>query len=228
MKPKAFPGLGAGEVHVWRIGLETSADVAQKLVETLSPDERARGERFYQAVNRKRFTVSHGALRRILSGYLDVPPQYLRFVYGPREKPALAGECGGETIRFNLSHSGGLALVAVTSAPAVGVDVERIRPVRDWQRIAQRVFSAREVDRLRRLPADALDDAFFSCWARKEAYIKAKGAGLSSLLVPSECNLGLARWSLAELEPGVGYAGALAVESAGVPLRCWQWEEKER
>ena len=216
--------------------------MVRRLRGELSTDEQERAARFHFEADQLRFIVSHAALRRILGAYVDGPPGDLRFAYGPKDKPRLVDECGGREVRFNLSHSGDVALVAVTGAHEVGVDVERIRELADRDRLARRFFSPQEVAVLERLPSENRSEAFFTCWTRKEAYLKALGGGISIGLdqfdvspVPGEPAALLrhrtdpgetSRWSLHDLEPGPGYAGALAVETPCDRVLCLDWEQE--
>ena len=171
----------------------------------------------------------------ILGRYLGVHPRKLHFFYGANGKPELATVAGDETLRFNLSHSDGLALLAVTRGRQIGVDLERIRKDLAGEQIAARFFSPRETAELHAVPGNAKPAAFFNCWARKEAFIKATGEGLSCpldlfdvSLVPGEPAALLSvrgdsqeasRWALRELMAGSGYAAALAVEGDDWRLR---------
>lgn len=225
----------AGTVDVWRAELVAAETLIEELSRTLAADELARASRFYFSRDRTRFIVARALLRRILSLYTHRPPESLRFVYGPRGKPSLAER--GFELEFNLAHSRGLALYAVTRGGPVGVDVEYIRPELAAERIAERFFSAEETAALRALPRQEQSAAFFRCWTRKEALLKAWGQGLAfgldrftvscdpdrAALLSTPFDLAEAeRWSLVDLEPGPGYAGALAVHGAVTELRCWQ------
>lgn len=232
-------GGGDDEAHVWRVALRQDATVVSALRETLTPDERARADKFHFERDREHYVVARGALRDILGHYLAAPPASIRFSYSRHGKPALAGGAVPAHLRFNLSHSGELALVAVTRGREVGLDIELIRADLAGLDIAERFFSPREVRALLALPTELRTTAFFNCWTRKEAYIKALGEGLSHplrsfavSLAPSETAKLLstdgdpqeaARWSLVDLSPGEGYAAALAVEGCAPLIRCWQW-----
>ncbi len=210
------------------------------LQQTLSPDEHTRADRFYFQKDRERFTIARGLLRIILGRYLNMEPCCLQFRYNPYGKPALANESGGNGLRFNLSHSDGLALYAITRGREIGVDIERIRPDLAEGQMAERFFSSREVKALRALPPSSQPVGFFNCWTRKEAYIKASGKGLTLpldqfdvSLVPGEpaallCVSGdpeeSSRWCLQDSSPGPGYVAALAVEGHNWRLKCWQWQ----
>jgi 4'-phosphopantetheinyl transferase len=240
--PESFH-LESDEVHVWRATLDQPAPRVQSLWQTLAADEQARARRFYFEKDRVPFIIARGALRAILGGYLNINPDQLRFYYSPHGKPALASEVGGGTLRFNVSHSHGLALFAISRGRDIGIDIEHIRPDFATEEIAERFFSPREVAALRALPIDAQAEAFFNCWTRKEAYIKAIGEGLSHPLDQFDVSLApgeparllktqrnpqqAAQWSLQELSPGPGYAAALAVEGHGWRLHCWQWPDEQ-
>ena len=216
--------------------------------------------------------MARGLLRAILGRYLGVEADQLRFGYSAHGKPSLAGNrgqgsgareqgsgVGGEfgphpwpllpgpcasSLRFNLSHSHSLALYAITHQRELGVDLEFIRPEVVEEPIAERFFAAAEVAVLRGLPASLQPEAFFNCWTRKEAYIKARGEGLTLPLDAFEVSLApeepaallsvdsdpaeASRWSLQALAPGPGYVAAIAVEGRDWQLRCWEWPlEKE-
>lgn len=231
--------LGCDEVHVWRADLHQAPPQVQGFLNSLAADEQARAERFHFERDREHFIVARGVLRAILGCYMNRAPERLSFCYGSHGKPALAGESDGDAIRFSVSHSHGVALYAATRGREVGIDLERIRFDLAVAEIAERFFSRREAAMLRTLPTEAQREAFFRCWTRKEAYVKARGEGLSLpldqfdlSLAPGEPDevLGAqrdpsegSRWSLQELTPAPGYVAALAVEAHGWRLACWQW-----
>jgi surfactin synthase thioesterase subunit/phosphopantetheinyl transferase len=231
------PALAADEVHVWRIPLEQPPDYLEALRQTLSTDEMERAGRFYFEKDQRHFVAGRGILRIVLGRYLGRAPERLAFSYNPQGKPALAGDVAG-ALSFNLAHSHGLALLAVARRGQIGVDVERIRPEFAGEQVAERFFSPAEVASLRSLPGDRRHEAFFACWTRKEAYLKATGMGLSLPLdcfdvtvIPGQAALlatrhdpaAAQRWSLRDLEPGPGYAGAVAAEGRGWRLWCGDW-----
>ena len=233
--------LGSAEVHVWRASLDLKALHIQSLQQTLVADERAKAGQFYFQKDREHFIVARGLLRVILGRYLHTEPSQLQFCYSHHGKPALSRKLAGDALRFNLSHSHGLALYAVTRGREIGVDLERIRPDLADEHIAEQFFSSLEIAALRALHTNIQKEAFFNCWTRKEAYIKAKGEGLSLpldqfevSLVPGEPAALLStngnpqeafRWSLQELVPGSGFVAALAVEGHDWRVKCWQWPE---
>ncbi len=226
------------DVHVWRAELNHSTGTAQSFVPLLAPDERSRAEKFHFQKDRDRFIIARAFLRVILSRYLQLRPDQLRFCYGPYGKPSLIGIEGEQAVRFNVSHSHDLALYAIARGREVGVDVEYMREDFASEKIAEHFFSRGEVDALRELPANRRTEAFFNCWTRKEAYIKGTGVGLSLplgqfdvSLVPGEAaallsvreNIpGASNWSLRELIPGPSYAAAIAIEGSNCRLSCWR------
>lgn len=237
--PPADLVLADDDVHVWRASLNPSAEHVRDLQRTLTPDEQERAARFRFQRDRDHFIVARGVLRAILGRYLGVEPSQLRFCYSSYGKPALAEKFGRKKLNFNLAHSHELALYAVTRGRTVGIDLEYMRADLAGEQIAERFFSPREVAVLRTLPRNKQEEAFFNCWTRKEAYVKAIGEGLSMpldqfdvSLVPGEPALLVsthkdpreaARWSLRALAPGSGYVAALAVEGHTWRLTCWQW-----
>ncbi len=239
--PPETLALECDEVHAWRATLDQSPSQIQSLLLNLATDEQTRAERFHFARDRARFIVARGVLRAILGRYLNREPACLSFCYGSHGKPALTGQSDRSAIRFNVSHSHGVALYTVTRGREVGIDIERIRFDLAVAEIANRFFSRREIAMLRALPAASRHQAFFRCWTRKEAYIKARGEGLSipldqidTLPVPEEPSAVFgteqpppqtSRWSIQDLFPLPGYAAALAVEGHGWHLTGWQWPE---
>lgn len=231
------PRAEGAEVHVWRVTpLTRPAGEVAALRPLLSEDEAARADRFRFEHHRGHFVVARAALRRILGRYLGQPARLLRFGYNEYGKPTLPHP----PLRFNLSHAGEVALLAVTSGREVGVDVEAVRDDIEGDQLAERFFSPGEVETLMSLPEGLRPRAFFDCWTRKEAFIKALGSGLSHPLDAFDVSLApgepaallrtrtdpleAARWTLRELEPGEGYAAAVAVEGGGWELRCWDFE----
>ncbi len=172
----ALPGR---DVHIWILRTRASDVVAAKFELFLAPDEKKRAERFRLCHLHRSFIVTRGFLRCLLGRYLDRHPASLRFNYGSKGKPALAPSDG---IEFNATHSGGLAVFAVTLNCQIGIDLEQIRPVTETQHIADSFFCSEEAAEIRSFPPNERQRAFFCCWTRKEAYIKATGDGLSAPL----------------------------------------------
>ena len=217
------PNLPPNEVHTWCVRLDVRQDVFEDLYATLSEDERDRSARLQFDRDRRRFVVAHGALRELLGRTVGTRPGDLRFVVNRFGKPALGPEIALR-LRFNLSHSADLALVAIAADADVGVDVERVRPGVDYAEIARRFFSAEEVDELNRVPGHLHAESFLGCWTMKEAFMKARGEGFA--IPPASFSvLHLDRgWSLHALHPAPGYVGALVVEGPGRRLRQHHWQ----
>lgn len=224
--------LASGEVHVWRARLEHPPELEATLQEnflgTLDQDERERAGRFHFEKHRRRFILGRGFLRALLGLYLQTTPEDVSFSYGPYGKPALNAE---HSLRFNASHSHELALYAFAQDHDLGVDVEYVKKDLETDDIARHFFSAYEVETLSALPEAERAAAFFRCWTRKEAYIKAIGSGLSHPLDQFDVTLApgepaallrdhrdpdaASRWSMLNLELD-DYAGALAVHNINV------------
>lgn len=240
LKPPPSIVLRADEVHVWRAPLTHEDDRLERLRGTLAPNECERAARFHFERDRRHFIAARGILREILGRYLALPPGSLRFVYTAYGKPHLADERMGASLRFNVSHSGELALYAISRGRELGVDIEQVRTDIEHRQIAAQFFSRQEVAALSALPEGLQQEAFFLCWTRKEAYIKGIGEGLSlpldsfdvsltpgapaSLLAVRGDATEAARWTLRALEPGAGYHAALVAEGHGWHLKCLQWD----
>ena len=230
------PSLAGGEVHVWRVALDQPDDLLEQFHETLDEQELHRASRFHFEKHRRHFVVGRGALRQLLARYIDTKPERFRLSYGAYGKPALDGEHKHSRLRFNMSHSHEVALFAFAEDMEVGVDVEHIRADFASEDIARRFFSRREVETFDALPDHDQVNAFFRCWTRKEAYIKAIGKGLSQALDEFDVTLGpdvepallrvegddASRWLLTDVNAGPGYAAALAIEAPITTIRCFR------
>jgi len=232
------PPLFDDDVHVWRASLDLATDRLHTMHTSLAPDEQARAARFKFDRDRQRFIAARGILREILGAYLSRPPASLSFTYGPHGKPGLNPNDGGRMIQFNVSHSHGMALYAFANTREVGVDIEAIRPMTDWEDIARRFFSPQEVIDILAWPKDLQQEAFFRCWTRKEAYLKARGSGMALSLKSFDVRVSADgsdalrsddshRWSLYGLSPNPGYTGAVVGEGKDWRLRCWSWMGRE-
>lgn len=229
------PVLSHDEVHVWRASLEVDAGGQWLAWNVLADDECARAERFRLERDRRRYIVARGMLRGILGRCLRCDPRTVRFHLGPHGKPVLAVP-GGTGVRFNISHSDGLMLCAVSLGRELGVDLECIQPHLEVEALLEH-FSKREVAALRALPAEVRWQGVYACWTAKEAYIKARGGGLSIpfsfavsvglheplVLLEAGDRKELSRWVLRRLDVAEGFAAALAVEGHGWHLRCFDW-----
>ena len=233
--PDPLPAL-ARNVSIWAVALDDTRFDARLWPSRLSLEEQTRAERFKFDNDRRRYIVAHVALRDILAGYLKTSPANLQFVAGQNGKPRLAGTLARYGLEFNLSHSHERALVAVTQGVVVGIDIEFVKSDFAFHAVAEHFFTMREVAALRALPPPLQRQAFHLCWTGKEAFLKAKGSGLSGAL--DEVNILLTSsnrpaikasvpgWSLTELELGDGYEGALVVEEDVVTIQRYRWQPR--
>lgn len=231
--------LNENEVHAWKASLDQPESIKHMLMQTLSVDEKKRAGRFHFDEDRRHFIVGRGLLRTILGWYLGIVPIEVSFQHGKNGKPELDDKFGNVAINFNLSHSEGLVFYGFTRNGRIGVDIERMRVIPDMEQIAERFFSVREKTAFRALPPSKKKEAFYNCWTRKEAFIKATGDGLALplntfdvTLVPDEPadltngfeNLSETKhWSLYALKPTQGFVGAIVVEGNWRPLKFFQW-----
>lgn len=236
--PPGSVSLSGAEIHIWRINLAQPVEREDKFLNMLAPDEHERANRFRFGKDRRHFIVARGFLRLVLSRYLKAKPQHLRFSYNDYGKPYLDGKHRTGGLRFNVSHSHGLALYALTYNREIGIDLEQIRADFASEEIARRFFSRFEFEALCALPPEDRLSAFFRCWTRKEAYIKATGRGLSQALGAFDVTLApgepaallrtdgdsraSACWFLSDLQVGHDYAAALALEGRASTMRFWQ------
>ncbi|HET8912433.1 MAG TPA: 4'-phosphopantetheinyl transferase superfamily protein [Ktedonobacteraceae bacterium] len=224
------------EVHVWRVSLQQPAEKILQMRQLLSMEERARADRFHFEKDRNHFTVARGSLRSLLGLYLQQPAANLIFQYNEHGKPDLLPRAANG-LRFNISHSHELALLAFVLDREIGVDLEYQRPNVEFDQIARHSFSPDEQNRLRPLPPNLKQQAFYRCWSRKEAYIKARGKGLwialkdfdVSFLADEPVRILANRednrhWFLYDLPPHPQYAGALAIEGLISSIRSRDWQ----
>jgi 4'-phosphopantetheinyl transferase len=223
--------IAPDEVHLWAWPLQPVPRDLSALLEVLDRREQERMQRFHFAADSERYAVAHGNLRRILGAYLNLAPEKLCFRNNQFGKPELSGET---SLKFSLSHSKSIALLAVDHAQPVGVDVEDVRPIE--AEVADGHFSATELSNLRGLEGDAWLTGFYRCWTRKEAILKAEGVGLSraldsfdvSLLPDKKAVLIATRqrfsysWRLHDLAPSSGTIGALATAQPNARLACFR------
>lgn len=227
--------LRPAEVHLCFVPLAASDASVAAFDRDLDPEEAGRARRFATAELRRSFVIGRGVLRSILGRSLGIEPGLVRFAYGEQGKPRIAGD----PLRFNLSHSGGAALYAFSLDREVGVDIEALKPIDDCESIARRFFSQAEVRDLLSLQATERQGAFLTCWTRKEAYIKARGEGLSLPLDRFRVSLRPAEpprldapddprgWSIHEASPAPGYAAALVASGAGCRVRAWRFDDAQ-
>ncbi len=223
------PDLLPDEVHVWQTELDRTVVEVHDFFSLLSDNEKARADRYRFPKDRCRFISGRGQLRRLLAHYTEMSPEIIRFVVGSKGKPALASERNPLALEFNLSHSGNLALYAFSRSRPVGIDVEALHPERDIEKIADEFYTPREAASIKELPEPERLLAFFTCWTRKEAYLKAHGEGLGFGLdrfevspLPNAATILLAtpfdpaetlRWKFLPLKVPTGFAAACAVRA---------------
>lgn len=231
------PALPEGEMHVWRVRVDRRSIPIEAAAENLAPWELQRAQRMRNETARRQFVVSQSAARTILSRYARCSPRDLSFGRDPAGKPVLASMPAAEWLRFNISHSGELALIAVVHSQEIGVDIEQVRPRREAARLAKRFYAPRERDLLDGLADEEWLAAFYAVWSRKEACIKALGKGIAFPLHTVDTSLVTNELSRVLLKVGPvtalelfardlavapGYAAAVAVESPILPVRCWE------
>jgi 4'-phosphopantetheinyl transferase len=228
--------LPADQVDVWRATLDQPQEVMTQFLQVLSADEHARAGKFHFDADRKRHIIGRGLSRLLLGHCLGTAARELKFTHNEFGKPSLSG---ASVPRFNISHSGELVLVALARGCTIGIDVERMRKDMAQAEIAERFFSPRECAALAGLAPEMQCEAFFACWTRKEAYLKARGDGLSLPLDqfdvafipgdvprlvetrhdPAEAH----RWTIRALDPGYGCMAAVAAEGSDWTVKCWEW-----
>jgi 4'-phosphopantetheinyl transferase len=220
---------------VWVTRVLTNGLVPDAFEEALSDDERARLARLATPELRRVWGWTRAWLRHVLGLYAHAAPGDLRLETGQHGKPRIAARSREPDVRFNLSHSGDLAVVAVTSGTEVGVDLEAVRPRPGLDALVDDYCSHMEKERLRALEPARLLPAFLACWTRKEAYLKGLGTGLSAdpasltVSIPPDEPPRLigapagpehaAVWSLAALDLPEGYVGALALQAPRIRMR---------
>ncbi|MCG8583694.1 MAG: 4'-phosphopantetheinyl transferase superfamily protein [Pirellulales bacterium] len=238
LPPPGDMRLGADDVHLWMSSIDLSSDVTRALAKWLSRDERGRAERFRHDVHRDRFIAGRAMMRGVLANYVDADPGDIEFEYLAHGKPRFAGAAEG--VEFNLSHSGDVALLAVNAGAAIGVDVERIRELRDMHGLANRFFAPSEAVQIENEREDRRIESFFRCWTRKEAYVKAIGEGITCALDSFEVSIAresparlvhidqdetiAADWSMVSIVPAAQYVGALATRKKLGAVHSWLWD----
>ncbi len=236
--PQDESRLAPNCVDIWTVPLRTSGAVLEGLKQFLSCDEQERALRFYAEEHQDSFVVGRGILRAILSSYISSRPEALILHYGGKGKPYLKDYPG---LQFNLGHSGHRAVYAIAS-DELGVDIELVKPLKDWQKISERFFSQREVEELKMLDPTLQTAGFFACWTRKEAYIKATGeglaAGLSKFYAGANPSVSVGaieidqddqspQWYFKDLKVGDRYAGAVVTRFAKYQIRTFNFEQTE-
>lgn len=236
LSPPAVCALPPGSLQIWRTRLDACSDSLPRYCALLSPAEIVRADRFVFPRDRQRFIVSRATLRLLLGRYLRIDPHFVRIDEGPRGKPFAAGSDLGFELKFNLSHSQGLAVFAFARQKEVGIDVEKVRSDFASQEIAQRYFSPEEIRKLAALAPERYTLGFFRCWTRKEAYIKARGQGLQipldsfSVSLSEGCSPELldsdsASWSMYSFEPFPEFDAAVVAEKFDWTLSFYEGSE---
>ena len=237
--PGPLPLPGADEAHVWVAFLSESVPLLASYECGLSVEEKQRAGRFSRPDDRARYIAAHGILRELLGQYLSIAPAELSFGQNAFGKPRITPRSVQTDLAFNLAHSGEVIIFAFANYHRVGIDVEAIRTDLDFSDLAQSQFSPDEMRTLQAFDSAARTNAFFRCWTRKEAYVKARGEGLAIALKeftvrfgPDELPgvswaaddpLAAARWAMFDLEPAPGYAGAIVIEHPSVRLLSRRW-----
>lgn len=232
----SYLDLTAGVIHLWRIPLDDAANRLSEWNALLSPDEAARAAAFYFERDRLRYATGRGILRTLLGRYIDQRPRDLVFSYNPQGKPALRDH---SQLQFNLAHSNVVAVLAIGLGQPLGVDIEHLRTIDDIDSLARNTFSPRENAEFVRVPAYEKVQAFFNCWTRKEAYIKAIGEGLSHPLDSFDVSLlpgetarvvqvagqpeAARQWTLYDIPLSTEYIGALATRQPIIEVRTLDW-----
>lgn len=232
--------LGYDEVDLWLASLDCPRALSRAMTTALSADEAER--RFDFDSDRAQFTIARAILRDLLSRYLGCTAAKIVFAYGSSGKPRLGGINSTAGLQFNLSHSADTALYAIARGRELGVDIESICPEMPWGRLAKSFFCPSEVAKLHEWPAHRRAIGFFTCWTRKEAYIKARGDGLlipldafevsaapseePALLAAADPNE-LKRWSFWEVPLDESFVGTLVVygHPSRVRLMTWHWTQ---
>ena len=231
--------LEAGLCHVWVASLTADAAELGRLSRTLSETEHQRAGQFRFEKDRNAYVQCRGMLRNLLGSYLELSPETLCFSANGRGKPYLSEASNPLDVRFNLSHSDGMALFALTRSSEVGVDIERLQRFSDWTSVSEMAFSPREKAELTALSRENRVVGFFNGWTRKEAVAKATGEGLSlglkhievSLTPGAPCRIlglrgvtgGISDWSLRHLDPAPDFVGAVAIERPNAQFRFGTW-----
>ncbi len=221
------------DVHIWSASLDYLEEDLYRLSQILHEEESSKAAEFFSEVDRRRFIVRHGILRKILSLYLGIDPQAICFYYGPYGKPYLCPQPSADTIQFSVSHSKGLALFAFTKGRRIGIDLEHLTTIPEIDDIAKQWFDPQVAELLSKLPPDAKQMAFFTYWTQKEAYLKALGEGLGGpshgmnvqLLFPErgqrlliQHHHPIGEWVCEVLTPAPRFIAALVVEGVEYSL----------
>ena len=232
--PERLAAPSGSNIHIVKLVLADAG--GDELRAVLREDERDRADKFRFDRDRSRFIAARAGLRQILATCLNCDPHEPVFEYGERGKPKLSGL--DSALRFNLSHSGNIAMYALAEGRDIGIDVERYDKRRDHNRIAGRFFTSAENETLSKIPEKERAQAFTQLWVRKEAFLKACGQGLFMSLDTIEVSVGrdapriialsgepanAVSWVIADIDPGPEYAAAVVVSGSDVTIRGYTW-----
>lgn len=235
ISPPENLALVADRVDVWRIPTSVDEEAVSQFHAVLSEAQKARAARMRVAEKRCQYIIAQGLTRMLIGTIVGTAAESLEFDRGPKGKPYLGGEFADTGIQFNMTHTSHMALIAITMNREVGVDIERIRDNLQWEKLARRYFSPQEYGEFSSLPESERLRAFFTCWTRKEAVLKAIGTGLGGGLASFDVSIGPQSppalldnrwngrfhgdWSLNPLDPGSGYVATLVTERDGFEVR---------
>lgn len=238
-RPPSQWTLSDNGIHVWAAAPDVSPGALTAFETTLSRDELDRAAQFKFERDRNYFIAGRGILRAILAIYLETGPQKVIFEYASRGKPSVAQLLEARRLHFNLAHSEGLVMTAVSRLCPVGVDVERIRFIENTDELVKQLASTIEAIDWGNLPESQKLIAFFRLWTFKEACLKATGDGIAErlreivvsflpgesarVIIPPATPIPARDWSLHELNPAEEFAAALAAPARGFNLSCWRW-----
>jgi len=240
VSPSAMPALLADEIQVWQIPLVGGSDTEFQLRKLLSTEELDRAGRFHFVSDQRRFTFRRAVLRQLLAQHLGSSPQAIQLKFGTHGKPAVHGQVGACGLQFSCSHSADWALIALARGSELGVDLEQHRHMAEVEDLAKNFFSPSEISELMKLPPELKTAGFFNCWARKEAFVKAIGLGLSyplnrfsvslapdkpaALLAVADDAEALKKWELISLDVIPNhYSAALVFERKQTALKYFTW-----
>lgn len=231
--------LKTNEIHIWRAFI--SSDQVENYKNLLTDEEMYRAGKYFFERDRQRYILSRGILKKLLSSYAKVKPENIQFIYNKYGKPYLNMPSRSVEIQFNISHSEDIILLAFTYGHKIGIDIEYQRAEFADMKIAEHFFSPAEISALAMLPDNMRKKAFFECWTRKEAFIKAKGQGLTIPLDGFEVSVmpdepaqllniyddpeEVKRWMMMNIETGGNYCGALVTESDTYSVFFYDWKD---
>ena len=232
--------IADNEVHIYFASVNLARPYIDDLRKNLIDEEKQKALKFVFEKDRVRYTIARGILREILGQYLSAVPNEISFSSNKYGKLSIDRKYHQSNLNFNLSHSGDMIVYGIINDRQIGIDVENIRPNDSSRNIINRFCSGHEKDEFNMLPERIKERAFFTCWTRKEAYIKALGLGLyyplehfSVSLTPGkrakltyDKNYDVSKWSLEEFISTDQYIGAVAVEGKDLDINLFQWEHK--